>query len=209
MGTGIPRRAPGLAHGKFNVVNYIQYVKTTEMSSKTCLRLRPARRRGTEDARTGARRRASALLGAPIETVTIARSRRPRRCRPRRSTQRSCRATDLAGPHGADTLRPALWRGHGAARRRDRSGSAIARTAAVARAIYDGESRELGRMREIAAGSATLRAVERDFETGATPCRRTVSRGCSRLARPGPGSTAIVRDGFSGCTRRATSTGCS
>jgi AcrR family transcriptional regulator len=40
----------------------------------------------------------------------------------------------------------------------------IALTAGVARAIYDGESRELGRIREIAAGSATLRAVERDFE---------------------------------------------
>jgi AcrR family transcriptional regulator len=40
----------------------------------------------------------------------------------------------------------------------------IARSAGVARAIYDGESRELGRMREIAAGSATLREVERDFE---------------------------------------------
>ena len=40
----------------------------------------------------------------------------------------------------------------------------IARTAAVARAIYDGESRDLGRVREIAAGSSKLRAVERDFE---------------------------------------------
>ena len=40
----------------------------------------------------------------------------------------------------------------------------IARTAGVARAIYDGESRALGRMREIAAGSSKLRAVERDFE---------------------------------------------
>jgi AcrR family transcriptional regulator len=40
----------------------------------------------------------------------------------------------------------------------------IAITASVARAIYDGESRELGRLCEMAAGSATLRAVERDFE---------------------------------------------
>lgn len=40
----------------------------------------------------------------------------------------------------------------------------IERSAGVARAIYEGESRELGRVREMAAGSETLRAVERDFE---------------------------------------------
>src|SRR5688500_2248565 len=45
-------------------INYIKYVKTTETSSETCLRLRSAGRRRTEDARAGARRRASALLGA-------------------------------------------------------------------------------------------------------------------------------------------------
>ncbi len=38
-------------------------------------------------------------------------------------------------------------------------------TASVARAIYEGESRTLGRLREIAAGSATLRAVEQEFES--------------------------------------------
>lgn len=37
-------------------------------------------------------------------------------------------------------------------------------TASVARAIYEGESRALGRLRDMAAGSATLRAVEQEFE---------------------------------------------
>jgi AcrR family transcriptional regulator len=40
----------------------------------------------------------------------------------------------------------------------------IGLSASVARAIYDGESRELGPVREIAAGSSTLRSVEREFE---------------------------------------------
>jgi AcrR family transcriptional regulator len=40
----------------------------------------------------------------------------------------------------------------------------LALTASVARAIYEGESRALGRLRDIAAGSVTLRAVEQEFE---------------------------------------------
>jgi AcrR family transcriptional regulator len=40
----------------------------------------------------------------------------------------------------------------------------IAATPAVARAIYDGERRELGVLRDVAAYSPTLRSVEQDFE---------------------------------------------
>jgi AcrR family transcriptional regulator len=40
----------------------------------------------------------------------------------------------------------------------------LALTASVARAIYEGESRALGRLRDMAAGSATLRAIEQEFE---------------------------------------------
>jgi AcrR family transcriptional regulator len=40
----------------------------------------------------------------------------------------------------------------------------IAATPAVARAIYEGERRELGVLRDVAAYSPTLRAIERDFE---------------------------------------------
>ena len=40
----------------------------------------------------------------------------------------------------------------------------LALTASVARAIYEGESRALGRLRDMAAGSTTLRAVEQEFE---------------------------------------------
>ena len=41
----------------------------------------------------------------------------------------------------------------------------LALTASVARAIYEGESRALGRLRDMAAGSVTLRAVEQEFES--------------------------------------------
>jgi AcrR family transcriptional regulator len=40
----------------------------------------------------------------------------------------------------------------------------IALTAGVARAIYEGETRELGLIREIAAYSPTLRAIEKEFD---------------------------------------------
>ena len=40
----------------------------------------------------------------------------------------------------------------------------LALTASVARAIYEGETSALGRLRDMAAGSVTLRAIEQEFE---------------------------------------------
>jgi AcrR family transcriptional regulator len=40
----------------------------------------------------------------------------------------------------------------------------LALSASVARAIYEGESRALGRLRDMAAGSVALRAIEQEFE---------------------------------------------
>ncbi len=63
----------------------------------------------------------------------------------------------------------------------------LALTASVARAIYEGESRALGRLRDIAAGSATLRAVEQEFERlrYARQEERVTRLFGARKARPG------------------------
>ena len=121
-----------------------------------------AARKTREQVLAAARRLYSAR---PIENVTIATIAKAARVSPstiyatfvsRDGILRALMEETLFGPHyAAATARLA---GETEPVRR------IARSAGVARAIYDGEARELGRMREIAAGSSKLRAVERDFE---------------------------------------------
>jgi AcrR family transcriptional regulator len=65
----------------------------------------------------------------------------------------------------------------------------LALTASVARAIYEGETRALGRLRDMAAGSVTLRAIEQEFERVryARQEERVIRLFAAGKARPGLG----------------------
>jgi AcrR family transcriptional regulator len=64
---------------------------------------------------------------------------------------------------------------------------ALGLTASVARAIYEGESQALGRLRDMAAGSASLRAVEQEFERLRYGMQEARIAGLFRTGRARPG----------------------